>query len=42
VRLLLGHAQLGQQIQNYVGLDFKLARQLVDADLAHTLAAWLQ
>jgi hypothetical protein len=35
VRLLLGHSQLGEPIENFVSLDLQLTRQLVDANLLH-------
>jgi hypothetical protein len=35
VRLLFGHAEFGKQVEDFVGLDFQLARQLVDANLSH-------
>jgi hypothetical protein len=35
VRLLLGHSQFGEPIENLVSLNFQLTRQLVDANLLH-------
>ena len=35
VRLLLGDAQFGEPVQNFVSLDFQLPRQLVDPNLLH-------
>jgi hypothetical protein len=35
VRLLLGDAQFGEAVQNLMGLDFQLPRQLVDPNLLH-------
>jgi hypothetical protein len=35
VRLLFGDAQFGEQLKNFVSLDFQLPRQLVDANLLH-------
>jgi len=35
MRLLFGHAQFRQPIQNLMGLDFQLPSQLVDANLFH-------
>jgi len=37
MRLLIGDAQFGQNVENDVGLDLKLAGQLVDADFTHTV-----
>ncbi len=36
MRLLIFDAQLRQQIDNDIGLDFQLARQLIDANFTHT------
>jgi hypothetical protein len=33
--LLIVYAQLGEQVDNHGGLDFKLPCQLVDSDLTH-------
>jgi hypothetical protein len=38
MRFLVRNAELGQQIQDDVGLDLQLTGQLVDADFAHTVA----
>ena len=35
MRLLLVHAQLGQQLEYDAGFYFKFPRQLVDPDFAH-------
>ena len=35
MRFLLGDPELGQQIEDHVGLDFKLTSQLIDADFTH-------
>jgi hypothetical protein len=35
VRLFFGDAKLGKAIQDFVGLDFQLASQLVDSNLLH-------
>jgi hypothetical protein len=35
VRLLFRDAELGEQVQDLVGLDFQLPRQLVNSDLSH-------
>ncbi len=37
VRLLLGDAELGQQIQDLIRLDLEFASQLVDPSLLHTV-----
>jgi hypothetical protein len=38
VRLLVGNAQLRQRFENHVGLYFKLAGQLINANFTHTIA----
>jgi|HubBroStandDraft_2_1064218.scaffolds.fasta_scaffold41404_2 hypothetical protein len=38
MRFLVRNAELGQQVQNDIGLDLQLASQLVDADFTHTVA----
>jgi hypothetical protein len=38
MRFLVRNAELGQQVQDDVGLDLQLAGQLVDADFTHTVA----
>jgi hypothetical protein len=37
VRLLVGDAQFRQRLENYVGLYFELAGQLIDANFTHTM-----
>jgi hypothetical protein len=37
MRLLLGDAELRQQLQNPIGLDLEFASQLVDPSLLHTV-----
>jgi len=36
--LFFGYTQLGQHVEDYIRLDLKLTRQLVDSDLTHILA----
>jgi hypothetical protein len=36
VRFLLGHAQLGEQVENALRLDLELSRQLINPDFAHS------
>jgi len=35
VGLLFGDPEIGEQVQNLVGLDFQLPRQLIDSNLLH-------
>jgi hypothetical protein len=37
MRLLVRHAELGQEIEDHVWLDLELASQLVDSDFTHTM-----
>jgi hypothetical protein len=39
VRLLLGNAIAGQQVNNGFGLDFQFSRQFVDSDLVYVAHA---
>jgi hypothetical protein len=42
VRLLVGNAQLGQRLEDHVGLYFELAGQLIDANFTHTITFHLK
>jgi hypothetical protein len=35
MRLLFGDAEFRKAVQDFVGLDFQLSRQLVDSNLLH-------
>src|SRR5579864_5411952 len=37
VRLLVGDTQLRQRLEDYVGFDFELTGQLIDANFTHTM-----